>query len=43
MRRLLVVSLWVVATVGVTYVASAAVTLVDLQVFPQGELSNINN
>ena len=37
MRRLLVVSLWVVATVGVTYVASAAVTLVDLQVFPQGE------
>ena len=31
------VSLWVVATVGVTYVASAAVTLVDLQVFPQGE------
>ena len=37
MRRLLVVSLWVVATVGVTYVASAAVALVDLQVFPQGE------
>ena len=37
MRRLLVVSLWVVATAGVTYVASAAVTLVDLQVFPQGE------
>ena len=37
MRRLLVVFLWVVATVGVTYVASAAVTLVDLQVFPQGE------
>ncbi len=37
MRRLLVVSLWVVATVGVTYVASAAVTLVDLQVFPQGQ------
>ena len=31
------VSLWVVATVGVTYVASAAVALVDLQVFPQGE------
>ena len=26
-----------VATVGVTYVASAAVTLVALQVFPQGE------
>ena len=31
------VSLWVVATIGVTYVASAAETLVDLQVFPQGE------
>ncbi len=27
---------WVVATVGVTYVANAAVELVDLQVFPQG-------
>ena len=37
MRRLLAVSLWLIATVGVTYVASAAVTLVDLQVFPQGQ------
>jgi len=37
MRRLLAVSLWLLATAGVTYVASAAVTLVDLQVFPQGE------
>jgi len=37
MRRLLAVSLWILATAGVTYVASAAVTLVDLQVFPQGE------
>jgi len=37
MRRLLAVSLWLFATAGVTYVASAAVTLVDLQVFPQGE------
>jgi len=37
MRRLLAVFLWVVATAGVTYVAGAAVTLVDLQVFPQGE------
>ncbi len=27
---------WVAATVGVTYVANAAVELVDLQVFPQG-------
>ena len=27
---------WVVATVGVTYVANAAVELVDLQVFPRG-------
>ncbi len=27
---------WVVATIGVTYVANAAVELVDLQVFPQG-------
>jgi hypothetical protein len=34
---LLAVSLWLLATAGVTYVASAAVTLVDLQVFPQGE------
>jgi len=33
----LAVSLWLLATAGVTYVASAAVTLVDLQVFPQGE------
>jgi len=31
-----VVFVWVVATVGVTYVANAAVELVDLQVFPQG-------
>ena len=30
------VFVWVVATVGVTYVANAAVELVDLQVFPQG-------
>ncbi len=30
------VLVWVVATVGVTYVANAAVELVDLQVFPQG-------
>ena len=37
MRRLLAVSLWLIATAGVTYVASAAVTLVDLQVFPQGQ------
>ena len=37
MRRLLAVSLWLLATAGVTYVASAAVTLVDLQVFPQGQ------
>ena len=37
MRRLLAVSLWLLATAGVTYVASAAVTLVDLQVFPLGE------
>ncbi len=29
--------LWLIATASVTYVASAAVTLVDLQVFPQGE------
>jgi len=36
MRRMLVVLVWVVATVGVTYVANAAVELVDLQVFPQG-------
>ena len=36
MRRVLVVAVWVVATVGVTYVANAAVELVDLQVFPQG-------
>ena len=33
---MLVVLVWVVATVGVTYVANAAVELVDLQVFPQG-------
>jgi len=33
---MLVVLGWVVATVGVTYVANAAVELVDLQVFPQG-------
>ena len=37
MRKLLAVSLWLIATAGVTYVASAAVTLVDLQVFPQGQ------
>ena len=37
MRSLLAVSLWLIATAGVTYVASAAVTLVDLQVFPQGQ------
>ena len=37
MRRLLALSIWLIATVGVTYVASAAVTLVDLQVFPQGQ------
>ncbi len=36
MRRILVVLVWVVATVGVTYVANAAVELVDLQVFPRG-------
>ena len=36
MRRLLVVAVWIVATLGVTYVANAAVELVDLQVFPQG-------
>jgi len=36
MRRTLVVLVWVVATVGVTYVANAAVELVDLQVFPEG-------
>jgi hypothetical protein len=36
MRRMLVVLVWVVATAGVTYVANAAVELVDLQVFPQG-------
>ena len=30
------VFVWVVATVGVTYVANAAVELVDLQVFPRG-------
>ncbi len=33
---MLVVFMWVVATIGVTYVANAAVELVDLQVFPQG-------
>ena len=33
---MLVALVWVVATVGVTYVANAAVELVDLQVFPQG-------
>ncbi len=33
---MLVVFVWVAATVGVTYVANAAVELVDLQVFPQG-------
>jgi len=33
---MLVVLVWVVATIGVTYVANAAVELVDLQVFPQG-------
>ncbi|SVB86574.1 uncharacterized protein METZ01_LOCUS239428, partial [marine metagenome] len=31
MRRTLVVFLWLVATVGVIYVANAAVELVDLQ------------
>ncbi len=36
MRRLLVVAVWIVATLGVAYVANAAVELVDLQVFPQG-------
>ncbi len=36
MRKILVVFVWVVATVGVTYVANAAVELVDLQVFPRG-------
>ena len=36
MRRMLVVAVWIVATLGVTYVANAAVELVDLQVFPQG-------
>ena len=36
MRRLLVVAIWIVATLGVAYVANAAVELVDLQVFPQG-------
>ena len=36
MRRLLVVAVWIVATLGVTYVANTAVELVDLQVFPQG-------
>ncbi|SVB23590.1 uncharacterized protein METZ01_LOCUS176444, partial [marine metagenome] len=33
---MLVVAVWIVATLGVTYVANAAVELVDLQVFPQG-------
>ena len=36
MRRLLVVAVWILATLGVTYVANAAVEFVDLQVFPQG-------
>jgi hypothetical protein len=36
MRKLLVVAVWIVATLGVTYVANTAVELVDLQVFPQG-------
>ena len=36
MRRLLVVTVWIVATLGVAYVANAAVELVDLQVFPKG-------
>ena len=36
MRRPLAVIVWVLATLGVTYVANAAVELVDLQVFPQG-------
>ena len=36
MRRTLVVLLWLVATLGVTYVANTAVGLVDLQVFPAG-------
>ena len=36
MRRTLVVLLWLVATLGVTYVPNTAVGLVDLQVFPAG-------
>jgi len=36
MRRPLAVIIWVMATLGVTYVANTAVELVDLQVFPQG-------
>ena len=36
MRRLLVVTVWIVATLGVAYVANTAVELVDLQVFPKG-------
>ncbi len=36
MRRSLAVLGWAVATLGLTYVANAAVELVDLQVFPQG-------
>ena len=43
MRRVLVVCLWVIATLGVTYVANAAVELVDSQVFPEGSLIQVES
>ena len=36
MRKTLVLFFWLVATLGVTYVANAAVQLVDRQVLPAG-------